>query len=268
MFIKRNSFLLILLFLVSTIISSCGSLNSTLPVFYTPASTSNHVSYLPKPMMADSVKTKNYLSVSFSNNSLPYETGEMVMGFINYNRSHVLENINFSYGGFAYFGGTSRGYDNSERKISEEFYGKGFQGIGLRTSIGYAEQSGNTEFRVLNWENSLVFEGGSYPSFSKKERGKHDPLSVASDKTTLYTTGGSTEVIWYGKKNRDRQYGFRLFLGATLGLQHNINYTSEKINGMASDFSFFLKIRNAYGILSNGNNLMNNSGKITLGYSF
>ncbi|MFD0941151.1 hypothetical protein [Pedobacter boryungensis] len=199
MFIKRNSFLLILL-LLSGFISSCGSLNSTLPVFYTPASTSNHVSYLPKPMMADSVKTKNYLSVSFSNNTLPYETGDMVMGFINYNRSHVINNINFSYGGFAYFGGTSRGYENSTRKISDEFYGKGFQGLGLRTSIGYAEQSGNTEFRVLNWENSVVFEGGGYSSFIKKEREKHDPLSITSDKTTLYSTGGSTEVIWYGKK--------------------------------------------------------------------
>lgn len=254
--------------LTTAILSSCGSINSNLPVFYTPAATSNHISYLPKPMMSDSVKVKNYISGSFSNNSLPYETGEMLMGFINYNRSHVFKNINLSYGGFAYFGGTSRGYDSSSRIIDEEFYGKGFHGLGLRTSIGFSEQSGNTEFRILNWENSLVFEGGAYSSLLKKLRSKNDPLTIAPDNTTLYTTGGSTEVIWYGKKNRDRQYGFRLFLGASIGLQKSLNYTDEKISGMASDFSFFFKIRNAYAILSSGTNVMNNSGKITLGYSF
>ncbi|MDQ1138797.1 hypothetical protein QE439_000178 [Pedobacter agri] len=61
-----------------TIFSSC-SVVSKLPVFYTPAATSNHMAYLPKPMMADSVKSKNYISASFANNSLPFETGEMVM---------------------------------------------------------------------------------------------------------------------------------------------------------------------------------------------
>lgn len=264
----KNIKITLSVFIGTTIFYSCGSLSSNLPVFYTPAATSNHISYLPKPMISDSVKTKNYISGSFSNNSLPYETGEMLMGFINYNRSHVFNKINLSYGGFAYFGGTSRGYENSSRVIDEKFYSKGFHGLGLRTSIGFSEQSGNTEFRVLSWENSLVFEGGDYPSLLKELRSKNDPLIIASNKTTLYTTGGSTEVIWYGKKNRDRQYGFRLFMGATIGLQQNLNYTNEKITGMASDFSFFLKIKNAYGILSSGTNLMNNSGKITLGYSF
>lgn len=262
----KNNHAYLILFLAA-LLCSCGTV-SNLPVFYTPASTSNHISYLPKPMIADSVKSKNYISGSFSNNSLPYETGEMLMGFVNYNRSYVLQNLNFSYGGFLYLGGTSHGYENSLRKISDDFYDKGFYGFGLRSSIGFAQQSGNTEFRALNWENALVFEGGSYSSFTKAIRAKSDPLAIASDKTTLFTTGGSTEIIWYGKKNRERQYGFRLFLGATIGLQQNLNYTSEKINGMASDFSFFFKIKNAYGIIGSGTNLMNHSGKLTLGYSF
>lgn len=252
----------------TVILTSCGVMVSNLPVFYTPATTSNHMSYLPKPMRSDSVKTKNYISASFANNTLPYETGDMAMGFVNYNRSTVLNKINFSYGGFAYFGGNSQGYENSQRKINEDFYSKGFFGVGLRTSLGFAEQSGNTEFRILNWENALVYEGGSYASFRKDIRAKSDPLAIATNKTTLFTTGGSTEIIWHGRKNMDRQYGFRLFLGTTIGLQRDINYTTEKISGMASDFSFFLKIRNAYGVLGTGTNLMNNSGKITLGYSF
>ncbi|RDC57744.1 hypothetical protein DU508_01945 [Pedobacter chinensis] len=267
MLIIRNNYQLLMLLAIA-LLTSCSGVVNNLPVFYTPAATSNHVSYLPKPMMSDSVKAKNYISGSFANNTLPYETGDMAMGFVNYNRSQIINNINFSYGGFAYFGGTSSGYENSQRKIREEFYEKGFHGLGLRTSIGFAERSGNTEFRILNWENAFVYEGGSYASFRKGLRDQADPLSVSSNKTTLFTTGGSTEIIWHGRRNTDRQYGFRLFLGSTIGLQRNVNYTTEKISGIASDFSFFLKIRNAYGVLGSGTNLMNNSGKITVGYSF
>ncbi len=267
MLYSKNSLTIIASFAI-LLLSSCSGYVSNLPVFYTPAVTSNHMSYMPKPMMEDSLKVKNYVSASFANNSLPYETGDMAMGYLNYNRSHVVKNVNFAYGGFAYFGGTSRGYENSRRKINEEYHDKGFYGLGLRTSIGLAEKSGNTEFRILNWESALSYEAGSYASFRKKLRSTNDPLSIASDKTTLFTTGGSTEIIWSGRKNTDRQYGFRLFIGSTIGLQKNMNYSEEKITGLASDFSFFIKIKNAYGILSNGNNLMNNSGKITLGYSF
>ncbi len=250
-----------------TIFSSC-SVVSKLPVFYTPAATSNHMAYLPKPMMADSVKSKNYISASFANNSLPFETGEMVMGFVNYNRSHVIDNINFSYGAFTYFGGTGNGYENAQRIVLKNFYDQGFIGLGARTSIGIAERSGNTEFRIISWDNAIVYEGGGYSSFRKNVRSTNDSLSISANQTTMFTTGGSTEIIWQGSKNKDRQYGFRLFIGSTIGLKRNINYTDERISGLATDLSFFLKIRKVYGIFSNGTNLRNNSAKITLGYSF
>lgn len=253
--------------LASTLLASCGVV-SKLPVFYTPAATSNHMTYLPKPMMADSVNSKNYISASFSNNNIPFDTGEMLMGFVNYNRSHVIRNINFSYGAFTYFGGTSNGYENAQRVILKNFYDQGFIGLGVRTSIGIAERSGNTEFRIINWDNAIVYEGGGYSSFRKDVRELNDPLSISADQTTMFTTGGSSEVIWQGSRNTDRQYGFRFFIGTTIGLKRNINYTDEKLNGLASDFSFFIKIRNAYGIISNGTNLRNTSGKVTLGYSF
>ena len=46
------------------------------------------------------------------------------------------------------------------------------------------------------------------------------------------------------------------------------NYSEEKINGLATDFAFFFKLKDVFGIISNGNNLKNDSGKITFGYSF
>lgn len=261
----KNTFSMLVLTVLNL---SCGSLATSLPAFYTPAATSNHMTYMPKPMASDSVKAKNYVSASFANNSLPYETGDAAMGYLNYNRAHTFKNLNFAYGAFTYFGGTTRGYDNASRKINDDYYGKGFFGGGLRTSIGVAQTSGNTEFRILNWENAFVYETGNYSSFRKNLKAKRDPLSLVADQTTMFTSGGSTEVIWSGSKNKDRQYGFRLFLGSTLGLQRNINYGEEKLTGLASDFSFFVKIKDVYGILSSGSNLGNNSGKITLGYSF
>lgn len=255
-------------FSATTFLASCSSLVNSLPVYYTPAATSNHMSYLPKPMMSDSAKVKNYISGSFANNTLPYDTGDMAMGYLNYSRAHVLKHINLAYGGFTYFGGTTGGNENSKRKVNDNYHGKGFFGLGFRTSVGIAQSLGNTEFRILNWENALVYETGSYSKFRKDLRAKLDPLELASNKTTMFTTGGSTEIIWSGSKNKDRQYGFRFFLGTTIGLQKNINYTTEKISGLAADFSFFIKIKNVYGILGSGTNLMNNSGKITLGYAF
>jgi len=50
---------------------------------------------------------------------------------------------------------------------SKNFYDQGFIGLGARTSIGIAERSGNTEFRIISWDNAIVYEGGGYSSFRK-----------------------------------------------------------------------------------------------------
>jgi hypothetical protein len=252
------------------IITGCGiSAPNSLPVYYTPAIIGNDISYLPKPMGSDSVKTQNYFSASFAGSTLPDDVGDLTMGQINYHRSHTFKNINLAYGAFGFFGGTSEsGYVTSSRTLSKDFDGSGFYGAGLRTSLGVFETSGNTEFRILNWENTLSFEGGSYASLREKLRKDSEPLSVGSDKTSLLTTGASTEIIWRGSRNTDRNYGFRLFLGSTFGLKNNINYTENKLNGMATDFSFFIKIRHAYGTFSSGTNLQQYGSKITVGYAF
>lgn len=250
--------------------AGCSITNApnSLPVFYSSPIASNDISYLPKPLSIDSNKTQNYLSASFASSALPLEIGTFTMGYLNYNRSHTFKNFNIAYGAFGFYGGTDDdGYNNAIRPLDKNFSGKEFYGGGLRSSIGVFETSGNTEFRILNWENTISFEGGSYASLRKTLRYDNEPLSIGSDKTVLFTTGGSTEIIWRGSKNTNRNYGFRLFVGATTGLKQNINYTDNKLSGLATDFSFFLKIKRAYGVFSQGSNLRQYGGKITLGYS-
>ncbi|RYG13545.1 MAG: hypothetical protein EOO07_17580 [Chitinophagaceae bacterium] len=261
---------IITLFLLSLVITSCGTIApNSQPVYYTPGLIANDISYLPKPMESDSLKTQNYFSGSFAGATLPESMGDITMGQLNYHRAHTFKNIKLAYGTFVFFGGTKEtGYVNESRVVSKDFDGRGFYGGGLRTSIGVFETSGNTEFRILNWENTLSSEVGSYSSLRRKLRNDLEPLSVGSDKNTLLTTGASTEIIWRGSRNADRNYGFRLFIGSTLGLMKNMNYTENKLKGMATDFSFFIKIKRAFATFSSGTNLQQYGSKITIGYAF
>ena len=92
------------------------------------------------------------------------------MGFLNYSRGYTFKNINFAYGAFGFAGSTS--YDSSfygEENEIEGFDGKGIFDGGLRTSIGYYDNAGNAEFRILSWENALSFENGKNKVFLKNE---------------------------------------------------------------------------------------------------
>lgn len=220
-------------------------------------------------MQLDSAKSQNYISASFSSNNIPYSVGGMNMGFVNFNRSNIFDDLNLSYGGFGYLGGnTHTDYENSRRVINQDFYRQTFYGFGFRTSVGIAEQSDNVEFRILNWESGFVYEAGSYASFRDNIRAKNDTLSVSANKNNLFTTGLSTEIIFSGGNKREREFGFRIFLGKTLGLKENVNYTNAKISGLATDFSIFTKVKKVFATIGGGTNLQNSSAKITMGYAF
>jgi hypothetical protein len=257
----------ILLLCIATLFVACST-PSKLPVFYTPAIVPDQMSYLPKPLQDDSIKVKNYVSVAFISSYLPHDAGSFNMGSISYSRAQALKNLSIAYGASAYFGGTSRDTGNDERKVSDDFYDKGIFGLNLRASVGFTEFSGNTEFRILTWENSLLHESGSYADFRARQRELNDPLIISTNKNTFYTTGASTEIIWRGKKNTDRNYGFRLFLGHTFDLRKDFLYSKENMSSITSDFAFCIKIKNVYGTISFGDNLRTASSKINLGYSF
>jgi hypothetical protein len=244
------------------LLNSCST-----PSYFVPAIAANDVSYLPKPMGSDSVKTKNYLSASIAGLSLPYGSGDLTMGMVNYSRAHTTKNLTIAYGAFAFAGNAINNVAQNEYNPVPQF-DKGFIGGGLRTSVGYYQRSGNAEFRILSWENALSFEGGGYSELRKQLQDLNDINIISSTKTTVYTTGLATEIIWHPKRNFNNHYAFRLFYGVTPGLNNSLAtpyYTHVK--GGAFDFAFYFKLNKLYGIINSGTNV-GASSKLSLGYSF
>jgi len=262
---KKLTFLTILSIII--LISSCTSVS-----IYLPAVTGNDIAYLPKPMASDSIKTKNYVSGGIAGLTLPYSTGNLDMGFVNFSRAHTFENLNIAYGAFGYAGLTSY-YNNNTKNTTAtataDFDGKGFIGGGLRSSIGFYDASGNTEFRIISWENVLSFEGGGYADFRKKMNALQHPDIVSSTKTTLFTTGGATEIIFHAKKKYANQYALKAFYGFTPGLKNSLQtpYNDYSTRGGAFNFSFYFKLNKFFGILDAGTN-RGFSSKFSLGYAF
>lgn len=253
---------LLFAFLILTL-SACNSLS-----YFLPAVVGNDIAYLPKPMHSDSIKTKNYISASYANLSLPYATGELGMGFLNFSRAHTTKKLNIAYGAFGFAGNTY--YPTTyNSNTSSDFKNKTFLGGGLRSSISLYDIAGSTEFRMLGWENALSFENGSYADFRKAIKGINTD-TVSSTLTTLYTTGISSEIIFHTRRNLNNQFGFRLFYGITPGLRKSLeNDPAARFanNGKAFDYSFYFKTRNVFGIFNTGGN-RGYSAKFTLGYIF
>lgn len=253
-----------LLVLTVLFISSCST-----PSYFVPAIVGNDVSYLPKPMGSDSTKVKNYLSASLAGLDLPYGSGSIDMGFLNFSRAHTLKNINIAYGAYGFAGETSYDSEYNKQNAITELDGKSVFGGGLRTSIGYYDNAGNAEFRILSWENALSFENGSYSTFRKKMKGLNDPDVISSTKTTLYTTGIASEIIWHTKSNYNNQFAIRLFYGFTPGLNKSLQNlsTTYTANGGSFSSSFYFKLNKLYGIIDIGAS-KGGTGKLSLGYSF
>ncbi len=243
-------------------LSACNT-----PSYFLPAAVGNDIAYLAKPMHSDSLKVKNYISASYADMSLPYGTGELNMGFLNFHRAHTTKNLNVAYGAFGFAGKTY--YDKTyNTQTTPDFEGKTFSGGGLRSSLSFYDISGNTEFRMLGWENALSFENGSYSDFRKTVK-KANTDTVSSTLKTIYTTGISSEIIFHARRNLRNQFGFRLFYGFTPGLRKSlINESANFANkGAAVDFSFYFKLRNVFGVYSAGGN-KGYTSKLTLGYAF
>ncbi|WP_293300087.1 hypothetical protein [Pedobacter sp. UBA4863] len=239
------------------------------PSYFLPAVTGNDIAYLPKPMEVDSVKSKIHISGSIAGMTLPYNSGNLDMVFLNVSRGHTLKSLNFAYGVFGFAGRTTDENTNKGENQIVEFDNKNFYGGGLRSSLGFYDTSGNAEFRVLSWENSLSFENGSYSSFRKKYSTMNNKDIVSASQTMMYTTGAATEIIWHSKNRPANQFAFRIFFGFTADLNRNLQKSNpkEEIDGKAIDFAFFMKLNKFYGVLNAGGN-KGLTSKLSLGYAF
>jgi len=263
------------LFSVSLLIISFSSCTT----FLTPAILGNNMGYMPKAMGADTIKTLTTLSGSYAVSLSPDAGAGFQLGMANISRSHTFEQTNISYGVFGYAGISSGGNDHNVVDNEADYlpsFKKSIGGVGFRLSTGFHHTSanGNTDFRFINFENALSFEGGSYTAFRKQIYNSKIPDYVSvTDRKALWTTGLSTEVIWRARKEHDIKHAFRLFIGGTPGLLKSFRAGSEAAidihgkNSLGWVFNYFLYIKRfslSYEMADN----VNYAQKLSLGYSF
>lgn len=264
-----------LLFSLVLIISS-----SSCRTYITPGLPGNNMGYLPRQMEADSIKSLTHASASFAGASSPGNGSvSFELGMLNINRAHTFKGFNIAYGFFGYLGSAEHLYSNNRNDANGDYppaFNKNMYGFGLRTSIGLHSTSanGNTDFRFINWENSLSTESGAYADFREEiYNGQVYNYAGVSNRKRFWTTGLSTEVIFRARHNHEIKHAFRLFIGGTPGLANSFKYGHladvEKIirSSSAWNLNYFLSVKKITLSLELAENI-NLASKISLGYKF
>ncbi|MFN0289892.1 hypothetical protein [Pedobacter helvus] len=270
---KRTLYLSFIFF--SFILSSCTR-------YLFPATAGNDAVYKPKPMVADSTKSAINITGGISAADRYADDGSVTLGYLSLNRGHTFRDFNFSYGIFAYHGKAEKTY-NSENPENSKYvelptYSKSASALGLNTSVGYhiTSSRGNTDFRIINWENSVTREFGDYLKFRKSLYGDltYKKLIVSRNKI-LWTTGISSEIIFHARKNKEVKHAFKLFIGASpnlersfdtkIKLENNNNELSETSRGNFQ-FTYFFALKKFN--LTAQTDFSHFSSSLGLGYTF
>lgn len=203
------------IFLAMLMFSSCFVSGPQISL-YGPAMYSNDISYQPKPISSDSVRSAGYLSLAYfsgnaanTNNSFDMTTG----GQLNIGHAVTFSDFSLSYGAF----GTIGNYNNQTASNANHpgyFSDKSFGSAGGRFSGNAFVNSGNVDIRFIGFEMAYSHEFGDYADFRKSITGQ--PNYFSDTHTDIITIGGSSEVIWRSRR-QPMQFGFRLFIGRTLG---------------------------------------------------
>ena len=270
--------------LVSLLLFSFFFFHSSCTRFITPVITGgNNIGYLPRPMYADSVKAKNYVSAEYATSSSSDGHLTFNYGSLKFSRGHTYHKINLGYGVFGFAGQanysdtTSGGYYNEPPPIPN--FKKSFYGGGLRTTIGYQvlSKNGAINFRVINWENAFSLEKGDFANYRKQlyetsYSGNYLDVYV-SNLHQMYSTGLSSEIIFKNYLGIDNLEGsIRLFVGYTPNLSksyRNISssYGERNISNEIITFSTYLRYHHIFGDLQIGGD-QNFGAKFAVGYAF
>lgn len=254
--------------------------------YLTPAILGHNVGYMPKPLTSDSVHSKTYLSAVYGASASSGKSIEFEMGMINMSRGHTYKFLNFSYGLMGYLG-TAKYNDPGDPLTNDPAdppelpnFKKTAGGLGIKTSIGFHDvsTSGHTDYRILNWENSISTELGPYTSYRKYLTNGAYKNTYISKMKTVWTTGISSEIAWHPQLNKDFTHAFRLFLGWTPKLIKSFdtdlsttvfaNYSESKPKDRVGfAYNYFLqykKIHFNFEVASN----VNFASNLSIGYSF
>jgi hypothetical protein len=228
-------------------------------------------------MVADSIHSKINVSGGISGSSDYDSEASITLGILNITHGHTYKHLNFSYGLMGYYGQSSNNHidrtitNNKQNYLAK--FSKNVGGIGLQTSIGYhfTSDRGNTDYRLINFENSLTREFGQYASFRSNLYGDQTYQNLLVSKLqTVWTTGLSSEIIFHHRRNVNIRHGFKLFMGFSPMLSesfdHQVKGDHYRVNRSNFQLTYFLKYQK-FNLIYQGDMAMLSSS-LSLGYTF
>jgi hypothetical protein len=213
-------------------------------LFYSPAILGQDITYQPKPMVSDSVKTNYYGSIHKGLNAAYNLTDDIKFTELNASVAHALGKFNLAYS----FGRLFGKYTNSSLGVLDPdyFQYKCFGAYCFRTSMNYVNKTDNFEFRFPGLEFSYSNERGDFSEFRSYQASQAHYFTNAN--TKLLTAGFSYELIWHSWRKRYKQYAFKVTYAKTYD---NLNYKADTLYTEVSNalnkriyFNGYIKYKN------------------------
>ncbi len=265
--IKKYQLLSVLSLLI---FSGCGPVKK----YYEPIMLKSDLSYMPKPISSDTLKTSYYVSATFGsklidNNS---KSGLFLKNFdrarfgqLNVSRSHYFNNWNLGYG-FSGFAGDVSNYTIGKEETS--YYDKkGFYGGQLQTSANYVISSDRVDFRIIGVDFIYSKELGDFSDFRKEVTNTENFYAITN--TDILSGFLTTEIIWHTKSSIHNQFGFKISVGKVFG---DLNYKGlnsdswdviEKPESKNISISFFTQFQRFHFVIEQSRAL-----RTSIGYRF
>lgn len=196
-------------------------------LFYSPAMLGQDITYQPKPMLSDSVKTNYYVTLLKGHHTAYNLTDDIKFTEMNASVAHALGKFNLAYS----FAGLFGTYTNYSLGVLDPdyFQYKRFGAYCFRSSLNYVNQTENFEFRFPGLEFSYSKERGDFAAFRRYQATQAHYFTNAN--TKLYTVGFSYELIWHPWRKQYKQYAFKVVNSKTYD---NTEYMADSLHAKVS----------------------------------
>ncbi|MBC7418173.1 MAG: hypothetical protein H7325_08475 [Pedobacter sp.] len=219
-----------------------------------------NLKYLPRPLKADSVSSKTFISgvfIQFQGLNDDDANGEG--GEFSISRAKIFRDFNIAYGATLSSGRmTYKTFDKMGKSLNYEK--NSFGTLLLQSSIQWTFVEENIEYRYLSLDLGYSKEFGDYKNVRNRLAG-NEYYTVATN-TGIFSAGLSTEIAL---RRNNFSGALRVGLGRNFG---TINYIKgleiTKQSQIIANVSLYTKYRAVFAVLDFGSQ----NSRVGLGYSF
>ena len=168
-----------------------------------------------KPVYADSALVTTHIGGRYTHtidSAYSHKNEVNSFGQLDWSRTHILKNYNFSYGAFGYMG-TYKVAKIEDFKGKKTYYGGGLSG---EFCLNIPQQSG--DFRIIGIKGALYYEDGNFTKF-RKIAAEQNLISGVTNRHFAYNISLTSGFAF---KYKSSSFG----LDASMGRTHFINNES------------------------------------------